>query len=212
MAKWLESIESAVGGGQGGPKRVKTLRWLLIVGGIGVALMILNSFFTFNTVEPTVQDANPPPQEVAASINGSSPSDSKFGPLEQQLEMRIKGILEKIVGVGAVDALITIDSTEEIVVERNKQESQEIIDESDRNGGRRHVTKINKDGQVVLYEVSGDQKPIVTKTINPRIRGILIVAEGAENETVRGLIVHAVEKGLSVPVNRISVVPSKKKQ
>ncbi|MNZ90880.1 hypothetical protein D3C78_1098510 [compost metagenome] len=61
----------------------------------------------------------------------------------------------------------------------------------------------------MLYEVSGDQKPMITKTINPRIRGILIVAKGAEDATVRRLIIHAVEKGISVPVNRISVVPSK---
>ncbi|MGO4372913.1 stage III sporulation protein AG [Paenibacillus sp. MCAF20] len=210
MAKWLEGIESAVGGGPSGPKRVKTLRILLIVGGIGAALMILNSFLTFNRVDPQTPDENPPPQEEAAWSNGASSFDSKFGAIEQPLEMRLKDILEKIVGVGTVNVLVTVDATEEIVVEQNEQESQQIQDENDKNGGRRHITSINKEGQVVLYEVSGDQKPIITKTINPRIRGILIVAEGAENETVRKLIIHAVEKGVSVSVNRISVVPSKR--
>lgn len=208
MAKWLDGIESAVGGGPGGPKRVRTLRLLLIVGGIGAALMIMNHFLTFNEVEPSVQDPNPPPQSETV-LGRSASSGSSFEAIEHPLETRLKEILEKIVGVGTVDVLVTIDSTEEIVVERNEQESQQVTDENDRNGGRRHITSITKDGQVVLVEVSGEQKPIITKTINPRIRGILIVAKGAENVTVRRLIINAVEKGVNVPVNRISVVPSK---
>ncbi len=208
MAKWLEGIESAVGGGPGGPKRVRTLRILLIVGGIGAALMIINSFLTYNQVEPSAQDPNPPPQSEMV-FNGGAAASSPFAVVEQSLEQRLKEILEKIVGVGSVDVLVTVDSTEEIVVERNTQDTQSVTDENDKNGGRRHITAITKNGEVVLYEVSGQQKPIITKTISPRIRGVLIVANGAENATVRRLIVSAVEKGVSVPVNRISVVPSK---
>ncbi|CAM4522867.1 stage III sporulation protein AG [Paenibacillus endophyticus] len=209
MAKWLEGIESAVGGGPSGPKRIRTLRILLIVGGIGAALMIVNSFLTYKEVDPSAQDPNPPPQTETVWNNADSSAGSMFTAIEHPLEIRLKEILEKIVGVGTVDVLVTVDSTEEIEIVRDTQESQQVTDENDPNGGKRHITSISKDGQVVLYEVSGDQKPIVTKTINPRIRGILIVAKGAENATVRRLIVNAVEKGVSVPVNRISVVPSK---
>jgi stage III sporulation protein AG len=209
VAKWLEGIESAVGGGPSGPKRVRTLRILLIVGGIGAALMIMNSFLTYKQVEPSAQDPNPPPQTEEAWSGSVSSSGSVFAVIEHSMETRLKEILEKIVGVGTVDVLVTVDSTEEIVVEKEGQDSQQVTDENDPNGGRRHITSITKDGRVVLYEVSGDQKPIVTKTINPRIRGILIVAKGAENATVRRLIVNAVEKGINVQVNRISVVPSK---
>jgi stage III sporulation protein AG len=208
VAKWLEGIESAVGGGPGGPKRIRTLRILLIVGGIGAALMIINSFLNYKQVEPSAQDPNPPPQSETV-WNAGAAASSPFTAIEQSLEARLKEILEKIVGVGSVDVLVTVDSTEEIVVERNTQETQSVTDENDKNGGRRHITSITKNGEVVLYEISGQQKPIITKTINPRIRGVLIVAKGAENTTVRRLIVSAVEKGVSIPVNRISVVPSK---
>ncbi|MCA0754519.1 stage III sporulation protein AG [Paenibacillus sp. N4] len=208
MAKWLEGIESAVGGGPGGPKRVRTLRLLLIVGLIGAALMIMNSFLTYNDVEPSAQDPNPPPLDEDAWGPEASPN-SPFAAIEQPLEQRLKDILEKIVGVGSVDVLVTIDSTEEIVVKEQVSESESVTEENDRNGGKRYITSKTREGKVVIYEVSGQQKPIITKTINPRIRGILIVAKGAENATVRRLLVSAVEKGVSVPVNRIEVVPSK---
>ncbi|MFF2090252.1 stage III sporulation protein AG [Paenibacillus sp. NPDC058174] len=209
MAKWLQGLESLIGGGgPGGKKRIKTLHILLVIGLIGAALMVMNSFLSFNKVEPSAHDPNPAPTEEAAWSAGAK-EGSTFDLIEQPLEQRLKEILEKIVGVGTVDVLVTVDSTEEIVVKENDKESQSVTDENDKNGGRRHITSITKEGQVVITEVSGDQKPIVTKTINPRIRGVLVVAKGAENATVRRLIIDAVEKGVNVPANRISVAPSK---
>jgi stage III sporulation protein AG len=209
VAKWLSGLESVVGGGPGGPKRVKTLRLLLIIGCIGAALMLLNSYINFNKVDTVTQGANPPPQDTGAFGNTDTTDNSQFAAIERPLENRLKEILEKIVGVGSVDVLLTIDSTEEIEIARDNSESQTVTDEDDRNGGKRHITAITKDGKVVIVEVAGDQKPIVTKTINPSIRGVLIVAKGAENQTVRRLIIDAVEKGVNVPANRISVAPSK---
>lgn len=209
MAKWLSGLESVVGGGPSGPKRVKTLRLLLIIGCIGAALMLLNSYINFNKVDTVTQGANPPPQDTGAFGNTDTTDNSQFAAIERPLENRLKEILEKIVGVGSVDVLLTIDSTEEIEIARENSESQTVTDEDDRNGGKRHITAITKDGKVIIAEVAGDQKPIVTKTINPSIRGVLIVAKGAENQTVRRLIIDAVEKGVNVPANRISVAPSK---
>ncbi|MNT81417.1 hypothetical protein D3C72_2210110 [compost metagenome] len=61
----------------------------------------------------------------------------------------------------------------------------------------------------MTYEVSGDSKPLITKKIKPKIRGVLVVARGAENKIVKQLIVDAVEKGLNVASYQISVVPRK---
>lgn len=208
MAKWLEQIEKAIGGGPGGPKRVRSLRLLLIIGGAGAALMLLNSFLPFKPVERYAEQETALP-ETSEAWSKQEVSGSMFEAYEHTIEKRLKDILEQIVGVGKVDVLVTIDSTEEIVIASAISESQQITNENTGNGGRRHITSVTKNGQIVLHEVSGDSKPIVTKTINPRIRGILIVANGAENATVRKLITQAVERGVNIVVNRISVVPRK---
>ncbi|GGF87048.1 stage III sporulation protein AG [Paenibacillus abyssi] len=208
MAGWLNKLETMLGGGPSGPKRVKTLRWLLLIGAIGIGLMIMNSFFSLKQVEPAA-DTVPPPPEAQETLLGRVEPESMFASIEHPLENRLKEILEKIVGVGTVDVLITIESTEELVVERNEKLTQQSTEETDKNGGRRHITSYTKDGQVVLYEVAGENTPIITKRINPRIRGILVVARGAENQTVRQLIVDAIQKGFHVQSHRISVLPSK---
>jgi stage III sporulation protein AG len=118
-------------------------------------------------------------------------------------------MLENIVGVGSVDVMVTVDSTEETVVQLNQKQTQQLTDETDKNGAKRHITSIEKDGQVALYEVNGQQSPIIVKKLKPQIRGVLVVAKGAENATVHLLIADAISKGLDVPIHRISVVPRK---
>ncbi|MBD3918692.1 stage III sporulation protein AG [Paenibacillus sp. PR3] len=207
MAKWLDSLEKAIGGGTGGPTRIRAMRWLLLIGALGVAIMIINAYMSFDRVAPTTNSSEPPLSDVPAMSSNSS--DSPFASIEQPLENRLKDILEKIVGVGTVDVLVSVDSTEETVYSVNEQKAQQTTEETDKSGGRRHMTSVTDNGTIVLYEQSGDQKPIITKKIKPRISGVLIVAKGVENPTVKRLILDAVEKGINVPVNRISIVPRK---
>ncbi|MFB9277356.1 stage III sporulation protein AG [Cohnella cellulosilytica] len=216
MAKWLERLESYIGGGSGGPRRVKAFRWLILLGLIGAALLLAASLLNMKPIDPSkAPDYSPPrdedvPQQETFLGGGDDKGVSTFADIEAEFESRLKGMLEKIVGVGTVDILVTVDSTEETVVQLNEKQMQAITDETDRNGAKRHITDISKDGQVVLYEVSsGVQAPIVVKKIKPRIRGVMIVAKGAENITVKKLIAEAVSGGLDVPIHRISVVPRK---
>ncbi|MFC4599198.1 stage III sporulation protein AG [Cohnella hongkongensis] len=216
MANWLERLEAYIGGGSGGARRVKTFRWLVLVGLIGAAMMLAASLMNIKTVDPSkAPDFSPPrdedvPQQETFLGGGDDKGLTTFADIEAEFESRLKGMLEKIVGVGTVDILVTVDSTEETVVQLNEKQMQTITDETDRNGAKRHITDISKDGQVVLYEVSsGVQSPIVVKKIKPRIRGVMIVAKGAENITVKKLIAEAVSSGLDVPIHRVSVVPRK---
>ncbi len=216
MANWLERLESYIGGGSGGPRRVKAFRWLVLIGLLGAAMLLAASLLNVKPIDPSkAPDFSPPrdedvPQQETFLGGGEDKGASTFADIESEFESRLKGMLEKIVGVGTVDILVTVDSTEETVVQLNEKQMQTITDETDRNGAKRHITDISKDGQVVLYEISsGVQSPIVVKKIRPRIRGVMIVAKGAENVTVKKLVAEAVSAGLDVPIHRISVVPRK---
>lgn len=215
MAKWLQQLESFIGGGPGGPRRVRAFRWLILIGLIGAALLLIASFLNIKTVPPPEDTAAPSPEAGAAqqaailSGGGDDPKDPFFD-IESSLETRLKEMLEQIVGVGTVSVMINVESTDETVVQLDEKTMQQLTDETDRNGATRHITEITKDGQVAMYEVSGgEQTPIVVKKLRPEIRGVLVVAKGAENATVQRLIVEAIAKGLDVPTHRISVVPRK---
>ncbi|MDO7905169.1 stage III sporulation protein AG [Paenibacillus sp. JX-17] len=208
MTEWLGKLA-----GGNGPKRTHVLRWLIILGLLGVAIMLLNSFVNVKKIDPENVGREPPgtlaPAEQASTASSGGGGDSSFASIENAFESSMKQMLEQIVGVGTVDVMVTVDSTEEIVVQRNVKDSQEQTEESDSNGGKRNSTQFTRDGEIVTYESSGSQTPIVTKRIKPKVRGVLVVAKGAENPVVKQLIVDAVEKGLNVPAYRVSVVPRK---
>lgn len=215
MAKWLQQLESFIGGGSGGPRRVKAFRWLVLIGLIGAVLLIAASMLNVKEMDPSQNpDLSPPKdedvQQQAAFLGGGDDKTSAFTDIETEIEGRLKDLLEKLVGVGTVTVLVTVDSTEETVVQLNEKTMQTLTEETDRNGAKRHITDISKDGQVVLYEVSsGIESPIVVKKLKPRIRGVAILAKGAENATVHRLIAETVSRGLDVPIHRISVAPRK---
>ncbi|AOZ91462.1 stage III sporulation protein AG [Paenibacillus crassostreae] len=210
MGKWYKKIEQWVGGSNGGSGRISAFRWLIILGLVGVAIVLFNSFVNVKKVENENIGREPPSSMLTQETfqNAEEQLDS-FGNIEGIFESNIKDILEKIVGVGTVDVLVTVDSTEEIVIQRNVKDTQQTSEENDSNGGKRSTTQYTRDGEIVTYESSGSETPIITKKVKPQVRGVLIVAKGAENQVVRNLIVDAVAKGLNVPSYRISVVPRK---
>ena len=106
-----------------------------------------------------------------ASLPTDPADQNPFQAIEFAFEDKIKGVLENIVGVGTVDVMVTVDSTEELVVQRNVKDSQQLTEETDANGGKRHMTQYTRDGEIITYEISGDQTPIVTKKLKPQIRG-----------------------------------------
>jgi len=218
MARWLRRLEEWAGLASTGQGRLRAFRLLVLLGAIGAALVIASSLLDVKKVDQTQLEQNSLPREPDVPEGaeretflrgGFEEGQDSFTRLEKELEIKIKDILEKIVGVGAVDVFVTMESTEEIVVEKNESYSQRLTDESDKNGATRHITETNRDGQVALYESSGSQSPIIIKRIKPRVRGVLIAAKGAENATVKRLIAEAVSRGLDVPLHRISVVPRK---
>ncbi|MDF2960027.1 MAG: stage sporulation protein [Paenibacillus sp.] len=207
LMKWLEK---QFGGGPGETKRITTFRWLVLLGLVGAAFMILNSFITVKDVDPIgTGRASPPETDKPAFGSTVSKEQNKFQEYEEAYESQLKDILTKIVGVGEAEVLVTIESTEEMAVERNTKETQQVTNEKDQHGATRHITDVSRDGEVVLYEVSGGKQPLVLKMIKPKIRGVLVVAKGAENLTVKKMITEAVERGLDVPANRISILPRK---
>ncbi|NOU97677.1 stage III sporulation protein AG [Paenibacillus sp. LMG 31456] len=207
MMKWLEQWFS---GGPGGTKRIATFRWLMLLGLVGAAFMILNSYVTVKDVDPIGVGRASPPDPAKPAFGGSvSKERNAFREYEEAYQLQLQEILTKIVGVGEAEVLVTIESTEEIMVERNSKDSQQVTNEKDQHGATRHITDVSRSGEVVLYEVSGGKQPLVVKTIKPKIRGVLVVAKGAENLTVKKMITEAVERGLDVPANRISILPRK---
>jgi stage III sporulation protein AG len=184
------------------------MQWLLVIGLVGVGLMIITSFISVEREVMPIQEQSPE-VEQAAFTNKNPDEPLTIADYEEMYEAELREILQEIVGVGAVSVMVNIDSTEETVLSINESTRQSNSNEKDSQGGSRQTTEITKDGQVVIYSAEKGEQPIVIKKIKPRVRGVLVVAKGADNIEVKKMLLEAVHKSLSVDYLRISVLAKK---
>lgn len=122
---------------------------------------------------------------------------------EATLEKRLASILVKMEGVGGVSVMITTASNDEKVLAQNITDNVQRTEEKTQGETSRLTETDNHTHQVVMQ--SGNT-PYVIKENKPEIKGVLILAEGADNSEVKNQLIEAVSKLLDIPVHKVSVV------
>ncbi len=131
---------------------------------------------------------------------------------EDYYESTMKDILEEIIGVGEVIVKVNLDSTEQKVYQTNTRIGTQVTEEKDSQGGNRTIDDSSRDETVVTISNGSVETPVEVKTVKPTIRGVVVVAEGAENTKVKSWIFDVIQRSLDVPAHRISIVPKKMTQ
>ena len=77
-----------------------------------------------------------------------------------------------------------------------------------KNQSRADETRIESE-LVFMDGSSGERVPVEIKRINPEITGVVVVADGGGNSSIRSNIISAVEALLDIPKHRIQVLKRK---
>ena len=114
-------------------------------------------------------------------------------------------------GVGKVDVMITYVTSSENVPAYDIKKNQSGTQEKDSGGGTRNISQEEYDS-TLAYEDSSDggKKPVILKEIEPEVKGVLVVADGADSAEVRERICNSVMVVLDVPAHKVQVVQRKK--
>lgn len=121
-------------------------------------------------------------------------------------EDRLKTLLTSMDGVGNVEVMLTFVSSEELVVEKDTPTVRSNTVEKDSAGGSRTVSQFEEGDTTVYNDVSGTAQPYVIKTLNPRVEGALVVAQGASDPEICMNITEAVQALFGVEAHRVKVV------
>lgn len=143
-------------------------------------------------------------QQAQTSENGTTQA---FG---KKMKQDLIDTLSEIEGVGRITLMINYESGEQAVPAFNETGSSKRIEEKDKEGGTRITTESSKNQEIVLVENGSEHQPLVVKQYNPKICGLVIVAEGAENPVVKERLFHAAKTVLNLPGDMVSVMPMKK--
>ncbi|WLR49741.1 stage III sporulation protein AG [Bacillus tianshenii] len=198
--------------GSANPKNLRG--YILIAALIGIAMMVLGQIYKPDVPqEPSAMLPSSEQHEKDIPVLGNN-HDNKPNSMdhyEKEYEEQLKKALEHISGVSDVTVMVNLEATEAKVVEKNSVTQTQKTDETDREGGKRQVEDSSKDEQVVLVRKGDQEEPIIVKTRKPEVRGVLVVASGAENVQVKQWIVESVTRVLNVPSHRVSVMPKSTK-
>jgi stage III sporulation protein AG len=129
---------------------------------------------------------------------------------EENLERRLEDILSGVYGAGNVQVMLTIAHGKEIVLASNTTFEEASVREVDSEGGVRETYSVNsKEQNIIIKDSNNVDKPLILKQIEPEVEGVLIIAEGGGDVTVRAELIRATQTVLGIPSHRVHVLQMK---
>lgn len=187
---------------------------VLILAGVLLVIIALPTKDSRETKTDSLQGADSLLTQGTDSVYGNSDtadsleagftySDEEYA---RQLEQRLKEVLSQMEGVGEVRVMITLKSSQELVVEKEQPYIRSSTTESDSQGGNRAVSQMETEENTVYRTNGSTSEPYVIKILPPEIEGIVVVAEGAGSGTVNRTIVELVQALFDVEAHKVKVV------
>lgn len=149
---------------------------LLILFLVGMLLVVLSI--------PTKKN-----EEVEREKTENQETKSTKKRYESEMEQRLSEILSDVNGVGENEVMITLKSTAEKVVEKDRETDETAIrEETVYTGGRE------------------EEMPYIKKEMTPTIEGVVVIAEGGDDPVTIQNITEAVQALFNVDTHKIKVM------
>lgn len=127
-----------------------------------------------------------------------------------KMEARLARILSDVSGAGKVEVFISFGDYGTNVVEKDVSYTR---NNEDRNGADAQNTSAvnteNTEATVYTADENGNEVPFVRKMMTPKVEGVFIVAEGGNNQMVRGEMKEAIMALFGIEEHKIKVVKMK---
>ena len=159
------------------PKQNRKLVIIVVCGLVAVGLIAASEFGTRKKADDSSEETQ-------------SKLDCEY---ERELEARLEDILSSIDGVGRVNVMVKISSSEK------NEFAKDSVSSSDSDGDRK------QDSQYVVIKGKTNEEGILIGREYPEVQGVIVVCQGGNNSTVRSVITDAVSSLLGISMNSISV-------
>lgn len=114
-----------------------------------------------------------------------------------QIEKDLTEIISSIKGAGTTRVMVTLESSGEVIYLSDRS----YRSDKDSNSG----ISSNEENKYIIIDGENGENGIVAKTVEPKIRGVAVVCEGAGTASVKAEIVSAVTALLDISSARVSV-------
>ena len=159
--------------------------------GTGVIFLILSN------THISKQKAN-----IQTTQNYEQSNPGQTATYEEQLTNQLEETLSHIAGAGTVRVLLTMDDGGEVTVLQDQDHTRTEQEEADTSGVSRKLLEEQQQTETVR---DAQDQPYVLKQNVPTVRGVLILAEGAESHVVKQELLLAVQALLGVSADQVHI-------
>lgn len=167
----------------------KKVRLIFIIGIAGILLIFLSSLFGGKGNENAAQ--------------GTQSFDSEQ--YVEKLEERIYTMVTGIQGVGKAKVMITLENTTEYIYESEKRETTDATKDYSDGQTEKEQERNDYERNVILVEGSNGKEALLKTTVEPKVKGVVVVCQGGENIEVEKSIIDAVTTALDISSNKVCV-------
>jgi stage III sporulation protein AG len=171
-----------------GDRDEKGILKIILAFSIGIILLIISSSNKNKTTKTDTQ------QKKITNVEYS---------YERNLETRLESLLSQVNGVGKVKVMITLVHGKEIVVAQDSNQSESKSIGTDKTGSTKEEQNTKKELKKIIVD---GKTPLVIKEIEPKIEGVIIIAQGGDNVNVKSDLVKSAQIILNVPANKVQIL------
>jgi stage III sporulation protein AG len=170
----------------------RKIRIILAVGLSGMLLILISSLFT-----------DTPAKSAGAAKSATETTDAQY---VVQLEERMLRLVASIDGVGKANVLVTLESGREYVYARELKSSSSRSASYEGGQPSKSEESANGEQKYLLMDVNGGDQALLLTQVEPKIKGVVVVCEGAGNPVVSQRVISAVTTALGISSTRVCVI------
>jgi len=170
---------------------------------LGVILLVMSG----SLFKPKNNNTAPARGATGAAAPAAADSESAY---IDQLEKRLEDAFSQIDGAGKVKVLLTLAYGRELDVAEDKTTNESITKDTGTAGGERTTQTSSADSKKILITGNdGVSAPLVLREVQPKIEGVIIIAEGGDNIFVKEALTSAAETVLGLDMSKVQVCKMK---
>jgi stage III sporulation protein AG len=171
--------------------------WFLLgMIGVGLLLMIGNDASRDNRRNDPESVSRGTMDEAQATVSKTASSE---------MERELARTLRQITGAGAIRVEISLKSANRKIWERQTRVNKRVNQQQ----GEMDTEESSSDELVFARDRDGRDNPVLKEELAPEIQGVLVVASGACDSSVKAILTETVMTVLSLPAHRVMVIAGK---
>ncbi len=145
-----------------------------------------------------------PAKQQTPDVSASPATEAEQSSIEEKLQET----LSKIEGAGRVQVMITYESTSEIVPAISVDTQTSTTTDESENGTSKTNTE-NSQSEIVTVNGANGNGALVLKEKSPPVKGVIVVAQGADDIGVKLSLLSAVKTILNISPDQVDVYKMK---